>query len=319
MEQIERIHMENVAYLERLFRDGKVTAIPTPTNLRVRFFKSGGGNHLYLVEADAHRYLARINYYPLKNEWQIKAHEFAVLKHVESLEIAPKAYYLDATSETNAQHCIVVDFIEGEQVKEFAPATIRHLAQTLHKLHTSVPFDASGDRLPPSDPPPYQCDVFANFATGEDKQIERYQDLAGIEQVITPFNETRAKLGAWFENLPIFDGIDTFCLCHADLKAENILRTADGVRLIDWEQAGSDIPETDIAGLFSGCRFNAEQEQLFLDEYYPTGTEQLVLDRIQAIQKVLDFFRIIEDYIILHRKPWNAERMAEEITRFHIT
>lgn len=316
MKESEKVHKENIAYLERLFRDGEIPTLPIPTNLSIRFFKSGGGNHLYRINADGARYLARINYYPLKNQWQIKEHEFYCLRLVESLGIAPKAYFLDTSGEGIAQHCIIVDFLEGEPIEVFNRAAVVHLAATLNTLHASIQFDRPGDRLPPTDSLPYRCNIFNEYATGADKQIEQYAGLEGIEAVIEPFNHTRTKLGTWFNALTIFNGADRFSLCHADLKQENILKTAQGIQLIDWELAGSYLPETDIADAFSGCRFTPQQENWFLEHYYPDGSDQIALDRIYSVKKVLDFFRIMEDYIILHRKPWSVEAMLQEVLQF---
>ena len=82
--------------------------------------------------------------------------------------------------------------------------------------------------------------------------------------------------------------------------------TSTGIKLIDWECAGTDIPETDIGRLFSGCEFTNEQQHLFLSEYYQTQPNDIILNKILAVRTVLDFFRIIEDYCIHKRKILDA-------------
>ena len=158
--------------------------------------------------------------------------------------------------------------------------------------------------------------LFHEFADGQDKQIEKYSELAGINGVIEPFNRIKSRLEAWFEQQTCFKNCFNFSLCHADLKRENILQTTDGIKLIDWECAGSDIPETDIGRLFSGCQFTKDQEELFLSCYYSSIPEPIVRERIYAVRTVLDFFRILEDYILLKRKVWNPRAMKNELEKF---
>ena len=44
--------------------------------------------------------------------------------------------------------------------------------------------------------------------------------------------------------------------------------------------------------------------------------EELVLQRILAVKKVLDFFHILEDYIILKRKVWNPDNMLMKLLEY---
>jgi thiamine kinase-like enzyme len=101
------------------------------------------------------------------------------------------------------------------------------------------------------------------------------------------------------------------------LKKENLLETPDGgIFLIDWEYSGSDIMETDIGRLFAGCNFTKEQQELFLSAYFTESPEAITLQRIMCVKIVLDFFRILEDYIVLKRKYWDAEAMLNELLAF---
>ncbi len=311
------IHQKNIDALTAFTRSGKIGLLLTSSDSKVTFFKSGGGNHLYLIDLGAKKFLARVNYYHLKNEWRVKEHEFHVLRMIESLGIAPRAYYLDERNGLFGQQFIIVDYIDGTPLDEIFDTHVANLASTLKKLHTRVSFEKSGDTLPPNDVLPYTCGIFDEFAKGEDKQIEKYLDLRGIERVIEPYTRAVNALGNWFRSLNCFDDCRTFCLCHADLKKENILETPDGnIFLIDWEYSGSDIPETDIGRLFSGCQFSEKQQALFLSQYYANPPDTNAQARIMSIKTVLDFFRIIEDYVLLKRKDWNAEAMLEELIEF---
>lgn len=306
---MEEVHLENKAYLKKLVCSGVIAEIPSE-HISVQFFKKGGGNFLYIIDAGNKKFLARVNYYHLKNEWKVKEHEFKILKMLEPLGIAPKAYYLDDSEKGLKQHLIITDFVDGEPIGTVATKQVIALAKTLKKLHTQITFEAAGNSIPPTDPLPYSFGVYDEFANGEDKQIEKYADWPGMEKVTGEFNRIKSSLSDYVKNSKCFDGCRQFSLCHADLKLENILATKDGVCLIDWECAGSDVPETDIGRLFAGAQFTEEFEQLFLANYYEVEPEQILLDRIYLTRMVLDFFRIMEDYILLKRKLWDANKMA---------
>lgn len=312
---MEKIHDQNIFFLKALFEEQKFDWINYNQPIFFNFFKSGGGTHLYLIENANQKYVARINYYEPKNEWGVKKQEFDVLKLIDPLKISPKAYYF-SNNNSIKQDLTIVEYIEGEPLGDISEKHIFDLAVDLRKLHTSFPFDRTGDTLPPQDELPYRCDIYNNFANGEDKKIEKYSSWEGINKIIEPFNRINKKLGNWFNNLDIFNNLTKFCLCHEDLKKENILVTNTGIMLIDWECAGSDLPETDIGYLFSGCEFTEKQQNIFLNSYYGNLPDQLILQRIFAIKKVLDFFHILEDYIILKRKTWSPDDMLKKLLEY---
>ena len=53
-----------------------------------------------------------------------------------------------------------------------------------------------------------------------------------------------------------------------------------------------------------------------MDTYYQQKPDTLVLERIYAVKKVLDFFDIIDDYILQKRKNWNAEAMKLDLLNY---
>jgi len=312
---MEKTHQQNIFFLKTLFEEQAFDWIDYDKLISFDFFKSGGGTHLYLIQNANQKYVARINYYEQKNEWGVKKQEFDVLKLIEPLEISPKVYYFNDKNSIK-QDFTIAEYIEGETLGDITEKHILDLASDLRKLHTAFVFDRAGDTLPPQDELPYHCDIYNEFANGEDKKIEKYLSLEGIDNIVEPYNRINKKLGDWFNNLDIFNGIITFSLCHADLKKENILVTNSGIMLIDWECAGSDIPETDIGRLFSGCEFTEEQQNIFLNSYYGSQPNTLVQERILAVKKVLDFFHILEDYIIMKRKDWNPDNMFMELSEY---
>ena len=122
---------------------------------------------------------------------------------LEPLEIAPKIYFIDADGKFLDQHFIIIDFIAGETLGELNEKNIILLARVLKKLHTSITFARSGNDFPPTNELPYICGIFHEFADGEDKQIEKYKDLSGVDEVRVVFNRVKLKLGEWFEQKTI--------------------------------------------------------------------------------------------------------------------
>lgn len=312
---MEKVHETNIRYLKNLLTENKFSWVNYEVPIDIVFFKSGGGTHLYLIVNANKKFVARINYYSPKNDWGVKKQEYDVLKIIEPLKISPRVYFFNNENSIK-QDLTIVEFIEGEPLSEVTDQIITFLAQDLLKLHSAFSYTRPGDSIPPTDNLPYHCDIYNEFANGEDKKIEKYLDFANIDTVIQPFNRINKALGDWFSNLSVFDSAINFCLCHADLKKENILVTHDGVMLIDWECAGSDIPETDIGRLFSGCQLSNKQQGIFLKSYYGKIPDSTTLQKINAVKMVLDFFRIIEDYLILKRKPWSADGMLVDLYNF---
>lgn len=306
-------HNKTIEFLDNFLKNRKI--IPVGKNFKISYFKSGGGTHLYLIDTKGKKYLARINFYPLKNSWGVKEQEYRILKKIEPIKIAPKVYYFSKTNDLK-QHFTIVEYKEGNPLKKIDNTHVISLAKTLKKLHTFATFKKPGDTFPPHDKLPYTCDIYNEYANGEDKQIEKYIDLPGIEKIIQPYNNIKRNLGKHFNGLTCFHNIKQFCIVHADLKKENILDLGENVFLIDWECGGVDIPETDIGNLFAGCKLNKKNQKLFLNTYYKNKPDPVVIERIYAIKQVLDFFSIIEDYIILKRKKWDADKMLNELLIF---
>lgn len=302
------IHDKNLIFLDKYLRKSPFDWLDYEKPIKISYFSSGGGTHLYLIINGNKKFIARINFFPGKNDWKVKRREFKVLKEIESLNISPKAYLLNEKNSLK-QDFTIVEYIEGKNISKLKNSDIINLAKILKKLHS---FNNSFNKKKEL---PYKCSIFNEFADGEDKKIENYK-YPQIKSVVKKYNLIKENLGEWFNGLLIFDDCKNLCLCHGDLKSENILRTKKGIALIDWECADLDIPETDIGRLFSGCQFNERQQNVFLKEYFRKAASDDILNRIMSVKIVLDFFRIIEDYCIHQRKEFVAKEMIKDFNHF---
>jgi thiamine kinase-like enzyme len=312
-------HLEIIDFLRNYIKKYPFTGIESK-GFSIEYYKSGGGSHIFKLLSGGNVYAIRVNYYEKKNEWGVKETEFETLTYLGKREYtyAPRVYLFcrhDDEENLLGQDFIVVDFVEGEDFSglQITDSDIKLLAgglRTLHSLNSKV----SGA--------PYVCGVFDEFANGEDKYIEKYSeaDFVGIEEMYDQYNTYKRELGAWFNTLTIFSDVNEEVLCHADLKKENVLRTPEGICFIDWECAGDDIRETDIGRLFSGFQFSNKQKALFMREYFLDEiiTPEIV-SRISAVEVVLNFFRILDQYCIRQVVPWNEDFFKKEYMLWYET
>jgi aminoglycoside phosphotransferase (APT) family kinase protein len=204
-----KIHKKNILFLQKFLYEEKFNWIDYEKNIEISYFSKGGGTNIYLIINDNKKLLARINYYSQKNIWKTKRQEYKILKIIEKLNISPKVYVLNEKSLLK-QDFTIVDYIEGEEIKNLKREDIILLAKTLKKLHGfKVKY--------PKKELPYHCEIFDEFAKGKDKKIENYK-FKGIEKIAPIHNNIKRELGRWFHELKIFDDCKNICLCHADLK-----------------------------------------------------------------------------------------------------
>lgn len=81
--------------------------------------------------------------------------------------------------------------------------------------------------------------------------------------------------------------------CHNDLVPENILRTAAGLTLIDWEYSGMNDPAWDLASFFIESGFRADDEAAFLAVYNGTATG----DAGRHLGERIGAFKLLQDYL----------------------
>src|SRR3989344_7083812 len=211
------IHSTNISFLKKYLYGEVFDWINYDFPIEISYFSSDCRTHLYLIQNQSKKFLARINFYNKKNDWKVKKKEFEILKEIESLDISPKVFVLNEKNELK-QDFTIVEYIKGKNVIEFSEADIICLAKDLKKLHSfSIQFNKEQEL-------PYKCSIYHEFANGEDKMIEKY-DFEDIERVFSKYNSLKKKLGRWFNSLSIFNNCKSLCLCHADLKSENILKT----------------------------------------------------------------------------------------------
>jgi len=229
---------------------------------------------------------------------QIK-NEFGVLKFLEGHRIAPQVYHFDDSRTYFDFDILIEEYLEGPPLslqKEFLP----EVAELLTRLHA----------LDPGGMP---------FVIWQDPLASTFElahgDLAGYEAARSPDKKTihlAKKVLAKFEALlnkqrHLFQAES---LTHTDLCCENFVKTAAGLRLIDWEKPRVDDGTYDIccflsepAELYnSRTVLNSEEREYFIDAYAGLGGENA--DHLK--EKV----NIREPLISLHWILWAATMLS---------
>jgi thiamine kinase-like enzyme len=78
-------------------------------------------------------------------------------------------------------------------------------------------------------------------------------------------------------------------LCHDDLLAANFLRSADGIRIVDWEYAGMGDSYFDLGNFAVNNELGAEEEAALLEAYFG---EEATPDRLAALR----LMRVMSDF-----------------------
>jgi thiamine kinase-like enzyme len=80
-------------------------------------------------------------------------------------------------------------------------------------------------------------------------------------------------------------------LCHQDLLFENMIRTASGIVVVDWEYARLADPAYDLAVFTTTYSVNDHQRKMLLDAY--RSTDSGLPERILYYEKVYALIEIL--------------------------
>ena len=130
----KEIHKKNIDFIESFLMKKDFSWIDYGKSIKIRYFSKGGGTYIYLIKNNNRKYLARINFYSLKNKWKTKRQEYKILRLIENLKIAPKIYLLNEKNSLG-QDFVIVDYVKGREIKDFKKEDVAGLASILRTLH----------------------------------------------------------------------------------------------------------------------------------------------------------------------------------------
>lgn len=140
--------------------------------------------------------------------------EYQILAAIESCQLSPKAHYIN-------EQGLLVDWIEGESLTD--DLSFDSLLKTMVKIH-----DIDTQRVPVA---PF------NFTA----RVDHYWMLLNDEFKIEPYESIYQR----WRNAPSLADVG-HTLCHFDLAGYNMVKTANGHKVIDWEYAAIADPRLDL-------------------------------------------------------------------------
>jgi thiamine kinase len=203
----------------------------------------GGGitNHNFKVAVDGETYVLRIAGADTELLGIDREAEQAAARAAASLDVGPE----------------VVDFVEGSLITRFVegppvtveemrrPETLREIAAVLRRIHEGPAF-------------PARFDAFRVVETYRDTAVEHGVEIPPeYEQAKARADEIERQLGSRPE-LP----------CHNDLLNANFIRSAGGIRIVDWEYAGMGDRFFDLANFSVNNELGEEDSDRLLDAYF---------------------------------------------------
>jgi thiamine kinase-like enzyme len=171
----------------------------------------------------------------------------------------------------------VVDFVEGSLITRFVegspvpidemhqPETLSELAAVLRRIHEGPPFPASFDAF---------------------RVVENYRELAVEQGVEIPPAYAQAKARA--DEIEQALGPRAQHPCHNDLLNANFIRSADGIRIVDWEYAGMGDRFFDLANFSVNNELAEEHSDRLLEAYFGEVSDQH-REHLRAMRFMSDF------------------------------
>ena len=259
----------------------------------------GAYNLNYHVKVNEKKFIFRINIEQqsgLSNQVEV---EFMVLKFLEGQNIAPKGLHYDDSKKYFDFDILIEEYMAGPHLS--LGEDVAAVAALLAKLHSLKPVN-----LP--------C------VTWKDPLVETYElvrsDLEKYEAHKTASCEAitltkkilkRAKTEInQYGHLFYAD-----CLNHTDVACDNFIKTAGGLRMIDWEKPRVDDYSYDI-----GC-FLSEGAQLWCSEKTMPFVDRDRFLKTYARKSGNDFERLLEKnkirepLISLHWILWGATKLCD--------
>ncbi len=177
-----------------------------------------------------------------------RASELDACRVAASLGVGPELVTADV-----AAGIVVTRFVEGTAIalsEVGEEPVVAEVATALRRVHAAGSVAATFD--------PFRL-------------VPDYRRLAEENGVRPPFDYE--AMWQALEAIAVARPFAPTCLCHNDLLNSNLLRTTDGVRIVDWEYAGMGDPFFDLGNLAVNHGFGEQQEVALLRYYFGEAGE----------------------------------------------
>lgn len=167
--------------------------------------------------------------------------------------------------------CLVTRFIVGEPMESPAlrdPAALDAVAAALRAVHGCPPIAAS----------------FSPFRIVEDYAAKAEARGATVPAAYPRSHQAAARVETALRHRP-----HEPVLCHNDLLAANFLRSAEGLRIVDWEYAGMGDRYFDLGNFAVNNELDAAAEEALLTSYLGEAPTAGQLAKLRLMRFMSDF------------------------------
>ena len=259
----------------------------------------GAYNLNYHVRVNEKKFIFRINIEQqsgLSNQIEV---EFVVLKFLEGQNIAPKGIHFDDSKKYFDFDILIEEYLEGPHLS--LEQDVSAVAGLLAKLHSLKPVN-----LPCVTWKDPLQDTYALVCS----DLEKYEaHKTANNQMVTLTKKILKRAEAKANDYRNLFHAD--CLNHTDVACDNFIRTAEGLRMIDWEKPRVDDRSYDI-----GC-FLAEGAQLWCTEKVMNSADRDRFLQTYAqksgndLERVLEKNNLREPLISLHWILWGSTKLCD--------
>ena len=247
--------------------------------INIKSFKklgTGESNISYIFTLNNKKFICRLNID--KSRPKKSKEEYKILKIIKPLNIAPKVHYLDKIG-----RFIILDYIEGKSMRmgkiTFSLKEIKQLARMLAKLHSRK---------------------IGNLKLEKQKYSSRLKEIKDAIISLKKFIKNKEYLEFFSDchkNLvkDVANEKEEYKigLVHGDICTQNIIKTNNNLKLIDWESLQLSDPAKDIAPFLVEIKLSKKDFNVFLNEYKKYRNDPSILKRARVHAKLLAFLDFI--------------------------
>ncbi len=287
-----------VKYLKGL--PPEVLEVQNTDTVEILGMVTGSYNINFHVRVGQKEFVFRINIEQQSKLQDQIGYEYRVLKFLEGYDIAPKVFHIDKTRRRINYGILIEEYFDGPPLSLEGPQ-ISEAAELLVRLHSLSVNDMEFIiwRDPLKDTFDFVKDDIINYEARKTPK-KKVIDLA--KKLLTKTKVEIEKQRHLFH---------ANSLNHTDLCCENFIKTAQGLRLIDWEKPRVDDCSYDIccflsepAELYNSSKvLNPEERMNFLEAYSRLSGK----NADQLIKRV----KIREPLISLHWILWGATMLCD--------
>jgi 2-phospho-L-lactate guanylyltransferase len=285
-------------YLQEL--PPSLLVVPDTDSVEILDMLPGSYNLNFRVRVHQKEFIFRINIEPQSGLPNQIEYEFRVLKFLQNQRIAPQAYHFDDSRICFDYGLLIEEYLEGPYLT-LEKKDVWNVVDLLTKLHSLKPggmqFVIWKDPL---------ADTYA--LAHNDLMYYESRAIANMK-TIRLAKKLLANSEAVVHNHGHLYHPDS--LNHTDVTCDNFIKTAEGLRLIDWEKPRVDDSSYDICCFlsepvqmwFSRKILRSEDRVSFLHEYARLSGK--------SADQLMEKVKIREPLISLHWILWGATKIVD--------